>query len=153
MTVFAGDPILAADMNRAQQRVIGTPSVATSDGPSVTSTTPNTQIDSITVPVEGGRRYKLSASVPFTAVTQDNAFFILLLEDTATGTQLTYSTFYASVAGGGHVVSLWTYWTAPSDNNAKTFVLACRRNGGTNTAGQARGSGGQPRTLTLEAAD
>jgi hypothetical protein len=151
MTVFAGDPILAADMNRAQQRVIGTPSIQTSDGPSVTATS-NTLVDSITVPVEQGRRYKLSAIVPMTAVTADNAFFVLLLEDSVSGTQLVYGTFYASVANGGHVINVWTYWTAPTTGN-KTFVLAVRRNGGTATAGQPRGSGGQPRTLTLEAAD
>ena len=151
MTVFAGDPILAADMNRAQQRVIGTPSVATSDA-TASSSTSNTLIDSITVPVEEGRRYKLSTTISFSAVTADNAFFLLLLEDSTSGTQLTFGTFYANVANGASTVNLWVYWTAPTTGN-KTFVSAQRRSGGTATNGQAKGSGGQPRTLTLEAAD
>lgn len=151
MVVFAGDPVLAADMNRAQQRVIGTPSIATSDA-SASSSTSNTLIDSITVPVEEGRRYKLSAFVPFTAVDANNAFFVLLLEDSTSGNQLVYETFYAPVAAGGYPVKLWVYFTASTTGN-KTFVLCQRRSGGTASNGQARGSGGQPRTVTLESAD
>lgn len=151
MTVFAGDPILAADMNRAQQRVIGTPTVSTSDG-TASSSTSDQLIDTLTVPVEQGRRYKLSAFVPFTAVDANNAFFVLLREDSVSGTQLVYETFYAPVAAGGYPVTPWVYWTASATGN-KTFVSCFRRNGPTASNGQPRGSGGQPRTLTLEAAD
>lgn len=150
MTVFAGDPILAADMNRALTRVIGTPTVATADLSAISSGS-NTIIDSLTVPVEAGRRYKLLAYIPYTVGVTGERHYLLLCEDSVSGTQISYATISESSTTGNSAKTVWAYWTAPSTGD-KTFVSCTRRASGSGAI-TIRGSGGQPRILTLEAAD
>lgn len=149
-TVFAGDPILAADMNRALTRVIGTPTIATAAGTSITSTA-EVLVDSLTVTVESGRRYKLIARVPWLATVVNDNFYLLLRETSISGTQLTFRNARVTQITRVDMTDLWVYWTAPS-SGSMTFVSSCRRNDGTGNL-TPQGATNGPRTLTLEAAD
>lgn len=150
MTVFAGDPILAADMNRALTRVIGTPTEGTSDLSAINSAT-NVLIDSLTVPVEAGRRYKLSAYIPVILSDTASNHYILLCEDSVSGAQLTYDTARHAQTARPQAYVIWVYWTASTTGN-KTFVSCTRRADGSGTI-TPKGATSQKRTLTLEAAD
>jgi hypothetical protein len=149
-TVLAGDPILAADINRALTRVIGTPTIQTAAGTAITSTT-DTQIDSLTVTVEAGRRYKLIARVPWLGSVANDNFYIFLRETSATGTQLTFRNARVTQTTRVDMTDLWTYWTAAS-SGSMTFVSSGRRSDGSGNL-TPQGATNGPRTLTLEAAD
>lgn len=150
MTVFAGDPILAADMNRALTRVIGTPTEATSDLAAINSAT-NVLIDSLTVTVVAGRRYKLSAYIPVILSDTASNHYILLCEDSVSGAQLTYDTARHAQTARPQAYVIWVYWTAAA-SGSKTFVSCTRRADGSGTI-TPKGATSQKRTLTLESAD
>lgn len=150
MTVFAGDPILAEDMNRALSRVIGTPTEGVADLSAINSGT-NVIIDSLTVTVEAGRRYKLTTYIPYTVSDTTSNHYLLLLEDSVSGTQLQYATVREAQTTRVAAKTVWVYWTAPS-SGSKTFVSASRRADGSGTI-TPKGATSQKRTLSLEAAD
>jgi len=149
MTVFGGDPILASDMNRAQQRVVGA-TEGTSDQSAINSGT-NVQIDSVTVTVEAGRRYKINAIIPYSVSDTSSNHYLLIYEDSTSGAQLTYATVREAQTTRVAVQTLWVYWTAAS-SGSKTFVTASRRPDGTGTI-TPKGATSQKRTLSVETAD
>lgn len=148
--VLAGDPVLAADMNRALTRVIGTPTISTAAGTSITSTT-EVLVDTLTVTVEAGRRYKLIARIPWLASVANDNFYYLLRETSISGTQLTFRNARVTQITRVDMTDLWVYWTAVS-SGSMTFVSSCRRNDGSGNM-TPQGATNGPRTLTLEAAD
>ena len=149
MTVFGGDPILAADMNRALTRVIAA-TEATSDLSAINSAT-NTLIDSVTAAVEAGRRYKISAYIPVILSDTASNHYILICEDSVSGAQLTYDTARHAQTARPQAYVLWVYWTATTTGN-KTFVSCTRRADGTGTI-TPKGATSQKRNLAVEAAD
>lgn len=151
MTVFGGDPILAADMNRAQQRVVGTPTESTSDLSAINSTT-NVQIDSWTGNLEQGRRYKVSAYIPYVVSTTTENWYLLLCEDSASGAQMTYATVREAQTTRVAAKTVWAYYTATA-TGPKTFVSCTRRDAAGSGTISPKGATSQKRILTVETAD
>jgi hypothetical protein len=150
MTVFGGDPILAADMNRAQQRVVGTPTESTADLSAISSAT-NVIIDSVTVNLEIGRRYKVSAYIPYSVSATTDNHYLLLCEDSVSGAQLTYATVREGHTTRVAAKTVWCYYTAVA-TAAKTFVSCTRRADGSGSI-TPKGATSQKRILTVETAD
>jgi hypothetical protein len=144
--VAAGGRIYASDINRR----IGT-TTATTNG-SATSSTTESVVDTITVSVVAGRRYRIKSVFPHNHSVANDRFFVLIREGTTTaGTQLTYDTTYGHTTGQTDTVRPEVDWTA-SSTGSQSFCVTARRTVGTGTLTPV-GSATQPRSLTVELAE
>ncbi|HEX2550610.1 MAG TPA: hypothetical protein VHK64_03370 [Nocardioidaceae bacterium] len=147
--VSAGDPITAADINRAATKVIGI-GESTSSQTAVGSTS-NTLMDSITVTLVAGRAYWVYTYVPYQGNTANDNFYVLMYEDSTSGTQMTYRTVRILQTTRVAATTLRRRYVAAA-SGSKTFVTAFRRADGSGTF-QPVGATGQVRILSVESAD
>jgi hypothetical protein len=145
MTVYAGDEIYAADINRR----VGT-TTATTDS-SATSVTTELAIDQVTIAAVAGQVYRLAWWVPWLGSAAADRFFLLLRTGSGiAGTQLTFSTIVVASTSATEAEMVVAEWTAGS-TGSQTFTGTFRRSSGTGTL-TAKGSGTQPRLLTVDVA-
>lgn len=151
MTVFAGDPITAADINRATNRRIGT-TTRTSDTAASSGTT-ELQVDTVTGTVVSGRRYRLRWQALYTGTVLADRFFFILREGSGTGgTQLAFTTVIIDASGTPtESLSLECDYTA-SSSGSQTWTASVRRNTGTGTM-TAKGSATGPASLIVDSAE
>ncbi len=144
--VSAGGRIYASDINRR----VGT-TTATSNA-SATSSTTESVVDTVTVSVVSGRRYRIRSVFPHQHSVASDRFFILLREGTTTaGAQLAYATTFGHTTGQVDVVTPEVDWVA-SSTGSQSFCVCARRTVGTGTLTPIGGAT-QPRSLTVELAE
>jgi hypothetical protein len=149
-----GTPIPAADVNLAQQRNVGPSTLGISDLTASVYTT-EAALDSITVPVINGRKYRISyichaAATAGITVGGSFGWQIRIKEGAVGGTQLSYATMSLGDVNQGIIktVTVWAEWTSGISGN-QTFTTTAFRSTGTGTM-QAKGASGQPRILSVE---
>jgi hypothetical protein len=143
MTVYGGDVIYAADINRR----VGI-NTATSDS-SATSGTTELSIDQVTINAVSGHTYRLVWWCPWLgSVAADRFFLLLRLGSGIAGTQLTFSTVVVASTSATETKTVIAEWTA-SSTASQTFTGTFRRNSGTGTL-TAKGASTQPRLLTVD---
>lgn len=143
MTVFGGDVIYAADINCR----VGI-TEATSDTAAAAYTT-ETTIDTVTVNVVNGQRYRLTAYVPFSMATaNDRRLVRIRTGTTSAGVQLTYDTAVGTVAGAVYCVVLVVEWTA-SSTGAQSFCTTGGPNSGSGNV-TFKGASSQIRFLSVD---
>lgn len=149
----SGDTVASSDVNLAQQRNAGPSTLGTADQTASTYATA-AAIESITVPVVSGRKYRISyvCHALGSSITVGGSFGwqIRIHEGTISGTQLTYATMSLGDVNAGvlKTVTVWTEWTAPTTGN-QTFTTAAFRSTGAGTL-QIKGATSQPRILSVE---
>ena len=149
MVVSAGSPVTAADVNLAQQCLVGPSTLGTTDMTATSGTTEKTTgTDTITVPVVTGRVYRISYVFNYVGSVSGDGFLIRIKAGSTSGTQLTY--FLADVTLTTAVLTRvgWVEWTASTSGN-QTFSTTVQRATGTGTC-TGRGAASQPRTLSVE---
>src|SRR5690242_16922459 len=146
MVVFAGDPVLASDINGLALRVAETVLVAD------TSTWSNTEfaIATVTAALVAGKRYKIGLTGRESTDVAADSDNMRIREDSLSGTQLQLAQIYLPVASGnGYQTSFYAEYTAVSTGN-KTFQLTGQRSAGTGTAHRIRAGGSSPGLLFVD---
>lgn len=145
MTVFAGDPIAAADVNIATDRRVGTFTGDTDKAAAAYST--ETVVDTVTIAAVAGRRYRVKYVWHAVATTTTNLLYVRLREGSGiVGSQLTYKQHQVPTNIDTQQVEV--DWTA-SSTGSQTFAATAFRQTGSTTS-TFRGAASQPRTLTVE---
>jgi hypothetical protein len=148
MTVFAGDPIAAADINIATDRRVGTTTGDTDKAAAAYTT--ETVIDQVTIAAVSGRRYRVKYLWHVVATTTTNLLYVRLREGWVSagtpGSQLNYSQH--QVPTNIDTRQLEVDWTAPSTGSFTFTATGFRQTGSTNST--FRGAPSQPRSLTVE---
>lgn len=141
MTVFGGDPILAADYNELIGRINTT--IFTGDS-STWGGTESGAVMSLTFAAVAGAKYKIIFEGRISTDVAADASVMRIREDNATGNVLQFSQIYlpttSANAWPGH---LYAEWTASVTGN-KTVVMTGQRLIGTGTAHRIRASGQAP---------
>lgn len=145
MTVFAGDPVTAADVNLATDRRVGTFSGDTDKTAAAYST--ETVVDQVTINAVAGRRYRIRYLWHAVATTTTNLLYVRIREGTTTaGAQLTYAQH--QVPTNIDTKQVEADWTASTTATITFSTTASRQTGSTNST--FRGAPSQPRSLTVE---
>jgi hypothetical protein len=145
MTVFAGDPIAAADINLATDRRVGTFTGDTDKA--AASYASETVLETVTIAAVAGRRYRIKYVWHVVATTTTNLLYIRLREGSGTGgSQLTYKQH--QVPTNIDTELLEVDWTASATGSQTFAVTAFRQSGTTNST--VRGAPSQPRSLTVD---
>lgn len=148
MTVFAGDPIAAADINLATDRRVGT-LTGDSDKTAAAYTT-ETVVDQVTINAVSGRRYRIAYIWHVVATTTTNLLYVRIREGWVSsgtpGSQLIYAQH--QVPTNIDTKDMWVDWTAPSTGTFTFTTTAFRQSGSTNST--FRGAPSQARSLTVE---
>lgn len=140
MTVFGGDPVLAADYNE----LIGRINTVIFTGDSSTWSGTEGQAMSITINAIAGAKYKIIFEGRVSTDAAADASVMRIREDTSAGNQLSYFPVYLpTTAGNGWQSHAYAEWTA-SSTGSKTFVLTGQRTIGTGTAHRVRAAGNGP---------
>src|SRR5512138_1105388 len=146
MTVFGGDPVLAADYNE----LIGRINTVIFTGDS--STWSNTEVSamSITINAIANAKYKIILEARVSSDVAADAAVMRIREDSLTGNQLSYFPVYLpTTAGNGWQSRAYAEWTA-SATGSKTFVVTGQRTIGTGVAHRIRASGNGPAYLYVD---
>jgi hypothetical protein len=145
MTVFAGDPIAASDVNLATDRRVGTLTGDTDKA--AASYASETVLETVTIAAVSGRRYRIKYVWHCVATTTTNLLYVRLREGSTTaGSQLTYKQH--QVPTNIDTASLEVDWTASATGSQTFAVTAFRQTGSTNST--FRGAPSQPRSLTVD---
>lgn len=145
MTVFAGDPIAASDINLATDRRVGT-FTGDTDKTAAAYTT-ETVLETVTIAAVAGRRYRIKYLWHCVATTTTNLLYVRIREGSTTaGSQLTYKQHQVPTNIDTQQVEV--DWTASSTGSQTFAVTAFRQSGSTNST--FRGAPSQPRSLTVE---
>jgi hypothetical protein len=149
--VFGGDPILAADMNRAINKKIAE-TVGVSDSGSITS---EAVVDTVTADLVAGRTYKIRYVCPITtsSASGDRAFVRVRTGTTTGGTQLSFAGAKAdNTAATDSDTAIVEATFTPSSSGSQSFCGTVQR---TTANGNivAKGATSQPRFLTVLADD
>jgi hypothetical protein len=148
MTVFAGDPIAAADINLATDRRVGT-LTGDSDKTAATYAT-EAVVDQVTINAVSGRRYRVKYVWHVVATTTTNLLYVRIREGWVSsgspGSQLVYSQHQVPTNIESNIIE--ADWTAPSTGTFTFTATAFRQSGSTNST--FRGAPSQPRSLTVE---
>jgi len=140
MTVFGGDPILAADINELIDRQNS--ALFTADSSTWGAT--ETLLGAVAVSAVAGAKYKIVFVGKVSADVAADASVLRIREDNLTGTQLQLQPVYLpTTAANGWGIHVYAEWTA-SSTASKTFALTGQRTIGTGTAHRIRGSGSAP---------
>lgn len=146
--VASGDTVASADVNLAQQRNAGPSILGTSDLASAAYAT-EAIVETITVPVVAGRKYRVSYTVHLVPVTTAGIPLYIKLHDTnASGLQITYIQHATTSTTFIDTRYLYGEWTATTTGNQVFVATVTRISGSTNTI--LKGSAGQPRILSVE---
>lgn len=149
MTVFAGDPVLAADINEALNRRIGT-FTGISDLTATSGTTEKV-CDTLTVTLKAGRTYRISVFFPGNSSVAADRFLVRLRQGTTTaGTQLSYARYGPTATGNNDQVYLDYDYVPPSDGSY-SFCTTAARDSGTGTL-TPKGAASQPRYIRVDLA-
>jgi hypothetical protein len=149
MTVFAGDPVLAADINEALNRRMGT-FEGTSDL-TATSGTTEKLCDVVTATLKAGRRYVVSVFFPGNGTVAADKFLIRLRQGSTTaGTQVSYARYTVAATGNNDQVSL-SYDYVPGADGSVSFCTTAQRDSGTGTL-TPKGAASQPRYIRIDMA-
>jgi hypothetical protein len=149
MTVFAGDPVLAADINEALNRRVGT-FEGTSDL-TATSGTTEKLCDVVTATLKGGRKYCVSVYFPGNGTVAADRFLIRLrLGSTTAGTQVSYARYTVAALGNNDQVA-FSYDYTPAADGSVSFCTTATRDAGTGTL-TPKGAASQPRYIRIELA-
>ena len=141
MTVLAGAPILASDINKLGRvdEVIGSADSAATSG------TTELTIESLTCAVVSGRTYRITWVVTWQGSVAADRFLMRLR---AAGSQITYDTAVIASTGAVEQDTVATDWTSGTTGNV-TFTGTFQRNAGTGTL-TAKGAGSQMRILSVD---
>jgi len=140
MTVFGGDPILAADYNE----LIDRQSTALFTADSSTWGATETILGAVAVSAIAGAKYKIIFVGKVSADVAADAANMRIREDNLTGTQLQLQQVYLpNTSTNGWQTYVYAEYTAVS-TATKTFALTGQRSVGTGTAHRIRGSGSAP---------
>lgn len=145
--VASGDTVASADVNLAQQRNAGPSTLGVADI-AANNFTAEAIIETITVPVVSGRKYRVSYMFNVLASGSGNTLYVRLRETNVSGVQINYVQHQPAVTPIIDSRSFYTEWTAASTGN-QTFVATVIRNSGAATS-TFKGSAGQPRILSVE---
>jgi len=146
MTVFGGDPVLAADINELIGRIATT--ILTAD--SSTWGAAEAQATSVTAALIAGARYKIVFEGKISSDVSADSDNMRIREDNSTGNQLQLQQIYLpNTSGNGFQMHIYAEYTAVSTAN-KTFSLTGNRSSGTGTAHRIRASGGAPAYLYVD---
>lgn len=149
MTVYAGDPVLASDINDALNRRVGTFEGITDL--TATSGTTEKLCDSVTATLKAGRRYTIRAFFPGNASVAADRFLLRIRVGNATsGLQLTYGRTGAVTTGNNDQLTIQTDYV-PAADGSFTCCTTVQRDSGTGTW-TPKGAGTQPRYLTIDLA-
>lgn len=146
----SGDTVPSSDVNLAQQRNAGPSTIGATDQASA-SYAAEAVVETITVPVVAGRKYRLSYTTHLltSAIVASQQLYIRIRDTGVGGVQITYVQHVPAVATPNiETRFLYGEWTAPSTGN-QVFVATVSRQGGTATT-ILKGSAGQPRILSVE---
>lgn len=148
MTVFAGDPIAAADINLATDRRVGTLTGDTDK--TAAAYTTETVVDQVTISAVSGRRYRVRYLWHVVATTTTNLLYVRIREGWASsaspGSQLVYSQHQVPTNIESNIIE--ADWTAPSTGSFTFTATAFRQSGSTNST--FRGAPSQARSLTVD---
>ncbi len=139
-----GSPVTAAEVNLALQHNAGPSTLGTTDVTAQTYAS-ETVVDSVTVPVVAGRKYRIAYVWHAQASTTTNLLYVRIRETNASGAQLTY--VQHQVPTTIDTRTTWVEWTASSTGNQTFVATAFRQSGSTNS--QFRGATSQPRALSV----
>ena len=143
MTVFAGDEVLAADINE----LIDRQNTTIFTGDSATWGATELVAMSLTFAAISGAKYKIVFEGRVSTDVSADAANMRIREDNLTGTQLQLQQVYLpNTSGNGWQAHAYAEWTATSTGN-KTIVLTGQRSSGTGTAHRIRASGSAPSYL------
>lgn len=147
MTVFAGDEVLAADINELIDRQNTT--IFTGDS-STWGGTESGAVMSITFAAIAGAKYKIILEARISTDVALDASVMRFREDNSTGTVLQFGEVYLPTTSA----NAWTFhmygeWTATTTGN-KTIVVTGQRLIGTGTAHRIRASGIAPAYLFVD---
>jgi hypothetical protein len=146
MTVFGGDPILAADINELIGRINTT--ILTAD--SATWGATETQATSITINAIAGAKYKIQFNGRISTDIAADASVMRIREDSLAGNVLQYQQVYLpTTSTNAWPCVMYAEWTAPS-TASKTFSLTGQRLIGTGTAHRIRAAGSGPGYLYVD---
>ena len=146
MTVFGGDPVLAADYNE----LIGRINTTIFTGDSSTWSGTEVSVMSITIAAIAGAKYKIIFEGRVSTDVAADAAVMRVREDNLTGNQLSYFPVYLpTTAGNGWQSRAYAEWTAPSTAN-KTFVITGQRTIGTGVGHRIRAAGNGPAFLYVD---
>lgn len=120
----AGQQVLAG---RIPGETIGTPSERTTSSGTFTA---ETQIDTITVPLVDGRKYKITWLGHISSSVADGYARCRIRQDSSSGTQIQLRQVITGVAAQSFPVPMIVYYTATATAD-KTFVVTCNRQAGT----------------------
>lgn len=149
-SMAAGDIIMAGDIAKAVSRRIGT--IPSTTDAAATSGTTESVVDTLTVSVVAGRRYRLQSYFPFTGTVAADRFLLRLREGTTnSGVQITYATGVVAAVGAVLIETPEADWTAAA-TGTQSFSVTAARTTGTGTL-TPKGSPGQPRILSLDYVD
>ena len=142
MTVYAGDPIYAADVN-AFEATSTTTTTASS-----TFTTTETEVISHTHTLIDGRKYEITATGSFkSTVAGDSALGRIRLTDTSGTVLAAEQTYIPTTSGSGYGFAIRGEYTAGADGDQE-FILSGQRNLGTGNV-SLQASSTQPATLSV----
>ena len=141
----SGDSAASSDVNLAQQRNAGPSTLGTTDLASNAYAT-ETTVETITVPVVAGRKYRISYTIHMLASATGNLMYIRIKDNVG---QLTYVQ-HSPAAAGTFIETrfLYTEWTAGT-TGSQTFTATVTRQSGTATT-ILKGAASQPRILSVE---
>lgn len=141
---FAGDPILASDVNT---RIAITS--LTADSVATVGTTESGALHSVAGTLISGTTYRIRWIGNVSASVAGDCYFIRIRQDTATGTQIGQAQNYCDTTSNvGFTTLVEAEYTAVS-TGAKTFVVTVTRNDGTGV-GNIRAVVGRPALLSIE---
>lgn len=149
--VFGGDPILAADVNRAINKKQAE-NVAVTDTGAIGAS--ETAIDQVTADLVSGRSYKVRWFVPYSSTTATGAssYLARIRQGSGTGgTQLSYTRLDTPAATRVLTKYVEANFTA-SSTGSQTFTGTVQRDTGADTV-NLKGATSQPRLLGVYADD
>lgn len=144
-----GSPVTASEVNLALQHNAGPSTLGTTDFTATSGTTEKT-LDTITVPVVAGRKYRVRYVFAWQADTLNARYFVRIKEGTTTaGAQLAVVNMILLTPVNTLVpgIPVEAEWTAPTTGN-QSFVATIQQNSGSGTA-TVRGASSQPRILSV----
>lgn len=139
----AGASISASRINTRLETTEGTSDIAAA------SYSSEAVLDTITVSVVDGERYKIQYFVPYNGSAANDRFLVRIRTGTTTaGSQLTYDTAEIHSTGGIYCLVVIAEWTA-SATGSQSFCTTAARSSGTGNL-TLKGATSQMRLLTVE---
>lgn len=139
----SGAPIYASDINTRLGTFEGTADITAA------AYATEAVLDTITVTVVAGKRYKITYFVPYTGTVAADAFLVRIRTGTTTaGTQLTYDTAETHTISRIYDLAITAEWTA-AVTGSQSFCTTATRSAGTGNL-TVKGASTQTRLLTVD---